>query len=87
MSQVTASGQHQKIMLTIEKNTSIKLVTQEYTTERKKNIYEANVCINIKPKHIGVYKSIEEAVNGRKEFIIQYNIENNTNLKYEEFVG
>ncbi|QXV86262.1 putative AP2-domain transcriptional factor [Staphylococcus phage SAPYZU_15] len=54
---------------------------------KKKNIYEANVCINRKPKHIGVYKSIEEAVNGRKEFIIQYNIENNTNLKYEEFVG
>lgn len=52
-----------------------------------KNRYEANVCINRIPKHIGVYHSLEEAVNGRKDFIIDYNSKNNTNYKYEEYKG
>lgn len=51
-----------------------------------KEWYEANVCINRKPKHIGVYKNLEDAVKARKEYIINYNNENGTTLKYEEFV-
>lgn len=52
----------------------------------KKKKYEVNVCINRKSKHIGVFETLEEAVNARKEFIINYNKNNNTSLKYENFV-
>lgn len=52
--------------------------------ESKKR-YESNVCINRVPKHIGTYYSLKEAVNGRKEFIIEYNANYNTNYKYEEY--
>lgn len=50
-----------------------------------KNQYEANVCINRKPKHIGVYKNLKDAVIARKEFIINLNKEHGTNYKYENF--
>ena len=48
--------------------------------------YEVNVSINRKIKYLGSTYDLEEAVNIRKYFIIQYNEENNTNLKYEEFI-
>lgn len=51
-----------------------------------KDRYESNICINRKYKHIGVYKNLKDAVIGRKEFIIKYNKEHNTNLKYENFI-
>lgn len=53
---------------------------------KSKKWYEVNVCINRKSKHIGVFNTLEEAVNARKNFIIDYNKKHNTNLKYEEFV-
>lgn len=53
---------------------------------KSKQKYEVNVSINRKYKHIGVYRTLKEAVNARKEFIINYNKEHGTSLKYEEFV-
>lgn len=52
-----------------------------------KNQYEVSVCINRRPKHIGTFKTLQEAVNGRKDFILSYNLENGTKLKFEEFVN
>lgn len=52
---------------------------------KEKDWYEANICINRKPKHIGVYKNLKEAVNGRKEYIINLNEKLGTNYKYENF--
>ena len=52
----------------------------------EKQRYEVNVNINRKSKHIGVYKTLKDAVNSRKNFIIEYNKEHGTKLKYEEFV-
>lgn len=48
--------------------------------------YEVSVSINRKVKYLGSTYNLEEAVNMRKSFIIQYNKENNTMLKYEEFI-
>ena len=53
---------------------------------KEKRRYEVNVCINRKHRHIGVFYNLEDAVNARKKFIIEYNDDNNTQLKYEEFI-
>ena len=55
-----------------------------YREELKR--YEVNVAINRKIKYLGSTYNLEEAVNMRKNFIVQYNKENNTDLKYEEFI-
>lgn len=52
--------------------------------ENKKS-YEVNFCVNRKPIHIGVYPTIKKAVNGRKNYIIEYNKKHNTDYKYEDF--
>ena len=44
------------------------------------------MAINRKIKYLGSTYNLEEAVNMRKNFIVQYNKENNTDLKYEEFI-
>ena len=48
--------------------------------------YEVNVAIDRKVKYLGSTYDLEEAVNMRKSFVVQYNKENNTSLKYEEFI-
>lgn len=48
--------------------------------------YEVNFSVNRKHKYVGVFKTLEEAVNARKHAIIKYNEENGTKLKYEEFI-
>lgn len=53
---------------------------------KSKNRYEVNVCINRKPHHVGVFKTLKESVLARREFVIDYNSKNNAQLKYEEFV-
>lgn len=52
----------------------------------RKNRYEVSFTVNRKHKYVGVFKTLEEAVNARKNAIINYNKNNNTNLKYEEFI-
>lgn len=47
--------------------------------------YQANISHNRKTIYIGSYKTLKEAVIARKEFIINFNKENDTNYKYEEF--
>jgi len=47
--------------------------------------YCANINHKRKQKHIGCFETLEEAVNARKEFIIEWNKEHNTNIKYQEF--
>lgn len=53
---------------------------------KSKGRYDVNVAIDRKIVYIGVYYSLEEAVEARKSFIINYNNKNKTKLKYEEFV-
>lgn len=50
-----------------------------------KDRYEVNVAINRKHNHIGVFDNLRDAVNARKNFVIEYNKKHGTNLKYEEF--
>lgn len=48
--------------------------------------YEVNVSIERKVKYLGSSYNLKEAVLMRKNFIIKYNEENDTDLKYEEFI-
>ena len=52
---------------------------------KKNQTYQANLNHNRKAIYIGSYKTLEEAVSARKEFIIRFNKEHNTNYKYEEY--
>jgi hypothetical protein len=52
---------------------------------KKYGTYQVNLSHNRKVIYIGSYKTLKEAVNARKEFIIDFNKKNNTNYKYEEF--
>lgn len=61
----------------------------EYTGvhfREQKQKYEVNICINRKVKYLGSFINLEDAVNARKKFAIDYNNKYNTNLKYENFV-
>lgn len=55
-----------------------------YTPRLKK--YQVSFSVNRKPIYVGVFITLEEAVNARKNAIIKYNEENGTKLKYEEFI-
>lgn len=59
--------------------------TGVFYKERLKK-YEANFNVDRKHKYVGVFKTLEEAVNARRNAIIKYNEENGTELKYEEFI-
>lgn len=54
---------------------------------KKNKTYQVNLSHKRKIIYIGSYKTLKEAVNARKEFIINFNSENNTNYKYEEYQG
>lgn len=54
---------------------------------KKNQTYQVNLSHNRKIIYIGSYKTLEEAVNARKQFIIDFNKKHNTNYKYEEYQG
>lgn len=49
------------------------------------NKYCAYMYYKRKSIHIGTFETLEDAVRTRREFIIKFNDENNTNIKYEDF--
>lgn len=54
---------------------------------KKNKTYQVNLSHNRKVIYVGSYKTLEEAVKARKKFIINFNKQNNTNYKYEEYKG
>lgn len=52
---------------------------------KKNQTYQVNLSHNRKVIYIGSYKTLEKAVNARKEFIIEFNNKHNTNYKYEDY--
>lgn len=52
---------------------------------KKNQTYQVNINHNRKTIYVGSYKTLENAVNARKEFIINFNKEHDTNYKYEEY--
>lgn len=52
---------------------------------KKNKTYQVNLSHNRKIIYIGSYKTLKEAVNARKDFIINFNKTHNTNYKYEEY--
>ena len=54
---------------------------------KKNQTYQVNLSHNRKIIYIGSYKTLEEAVNTRKQFIIDFNKKHNTKYKYEKYQG